>query len=287
MENVMAGKNRLMKLSGLFIIFTLALLSAPDRVRAGVLEGTIKIGGTGSAIGAIKELAGAFRKKNPRVNIVIVPRLGTSGGIKAVTDGVIDIGLSTRPLKEDERRQGLKDVEYARTPFMFVTQRKPTGVNFTLDYIAKIYAGEVRAWPDGSVIRLVLRPENDADTALLKNMSPEMNRAVQKAISREGMKIAFTDQDSADEVERTPGSIGTSALSQMITERRSFSPLPINGIAPDVKNTAVGRYPYYKTFHMITGGKSAPAAKHFIEFVESLEGREILIKTGNFLAPGH
>lgn len=263
------------------------IMSQSGWMEAAGQQATIKIGGTGGAMGAMKELAEAFHKKNPGVSIITVPRLGTTGGIKAVTDGAIDIGLSTRPLKDDERRQGLEDFEYACTPFMFVTQRRIEGVHFTLDYIANIYGGEIRTWPDGSVVRLVLRPVNDADTIFLKSLSPEMDRAVRKALAREGMIMALTDQDSAEAVEKTPGAIGTSTLSQMITERRSFIPLPIKGIAPDVKNTASGRYPYYKTFYTITGRKSGHVVRRFIEYVKSPEGRAILVKTGNFIAEGH
>ncbi len=284
---MMSEKKCLMKLSIILIIFTLTLSAAPVRSLGGALEGTIKIGGTGSAIGAMKELAMAFRVKNPGANIVIVPRLGTTGGINAVADRAIDIGLSTRPLKADEHMKGLEDFEYARTPFMLVTHRRTEGVNFTNQYIAKIYGGEIRTWPDGSVIRLILRPETDADTTLLRKISPEMERASRKALAREGMNLALTDQDSAEAVEKVPGAIGTSALSQMITEKRSFSPVPINGIAPDIKNATSGRYPYYKTFYMISSRKPAPVAKNFIEFVKSHEGREILVKTGHFFAPGH
>ena len=183
---------------------------------------TIKIGGTGGAMGAMNELARAFRKKHPGMDIIFVPNLGTSGGITAVTAGAIDIGLSGRPLNRSELASGLREVEYARSPFVFVTAHTATGMNLTLDQIARIYRGEVKKWPDGIPIRLILRPEGDADTIMLKSISPDLREAVGKAQSREGMTMALTDKDSADAIEKIKGAFGTSTLTQIISEKRAL-----------------------------------------------------------------
>jgi phosphate transport system substrate-binding protein len=242
---------------------------------------TIKIGGTGGAMGAMNELAKAFHKKHPGLDIIFVPNLGTSGGITAVTAGAIDIALAGRPLNPSELASGLKKVEYARSPFVFATAHTVTGMNLTLDQIARIYRGEMKKWPDGIPIRLILRPGGDADTMMLKGMSPELREAVEKAQAKEGMTTALTDKDSADAIEKIKGAFGTSTLTQIISEKRALIPLPLNGVTPDVNTIADGRYPYFRTFYMVTGPKSQAAAQGLIEFARSQEGRAILTKTGN------
>jgi len=249
-------------------------------------NGSLIIGGTGTALGGFKALAEAYQKINPNLRIDVLPSLGSSGGIKAAIECVIDIGISSRPLKEDELRKGADAVEYAITPFVFVTARKIEGINLTLHDIAGIYAGEIKKWPDGSHIRLILRPESDSDTLILRNMSAGMDKAVQKALSQEGMIIEPTDQESAGAVERISGSLGTTTLSLIISEKRQLHMLPLNGVTPSVQTLADGTYPYYKEYFLVTGPKAAPAAKKFIEFIKSGEGHAILNKLGYILTPG-
>lgn len=262
-------------------LVVLCLLLSSIYLYAADLKGTIKIGGTGSALESFKKLEEAFNKIHPDVNIVILPSLGSGGGINAVNEGALDIGLSSRPLKDTEQQQGTAAVEYARTPFVFVTAQKTGGLNYTLQDIARLFSGETKKWPDGTAIRLVLRPESEMNTVLQKGMSPEMDKAVTKALSQEGMMVAFTDQDSADSVENVRGAIGTSTLAQIISEKRALNTITLNGVVPDIKNLTNGSYKYYKTLYVVTGQKSGPASREFIEFINSREGKAILAKTGH------
>ncbi|MBI5196547.1 MAG: substrate-binding domain-containing protein [Nitrospirae bacterium] len=168
----------------IFALIMLGLTLSGGYLYAEDYKGIIKIGGTGSALGPMNEMAHAFQKKHPDVNIIIVPSLGSGGGIKAVTEGAIDIGLSGRPLKTDEAKEGITAFECARTPFVFVTAHKTKGINFTLQDFAKIYAGEIKNWPDGTPIHVVLRPEGDMDSILLKGMSPEMDKTLKKVLAQ-------------------------------------------------------------------------------------------------------
>jgi phosphate transport system substrate-binding protein len=249
-------------------------------------NGSLIIGGTGTALGGFKALGEAYQKINPDLRIDVLPSLGSSGGIKAAVDCVIDIAVSSRALNEDELRKGADAVEYARTPFVFVTARKFEGINLTLHDIADIYAGEIKKWPDGSPIRLILRPESDSDTLILKNMSPGMDKAVQKALLQEGMIIEPTDQESAGAVERISGAIGTTTLSLILSEKRQLHMLPLNGVTPGIQTLADGTYPYYKEFFLVTGPRAAPAAKKFIEFIKSGEGHAVLNKLGYIFPSG-
>ena len=57
-------------------------------------------------------------------------------------------------------------------------------------------------------MRVILRPELEIDLHLVRGLSPEMDQAVQKAQSREGMIVAVNDQDNAEALERISGAIG-------------------------------------------------------------------------------
>ncbi|GAB4388632.1 MAG: phosphate ABC transporter substrate-binding protein [Thermodesulfovibrionales bacterium] len=265
----------------LFALLAAALLAAPSVAPAGELAGTVRIGGTGSALRAVAEVARAFERENPGAAVIVVPNLGSAGGVKAVLEGAIDLGLSGRPLNEAEARAGLTAREYARTPFVFAVSRETRGMGLTLRDLARIYGGELTAWPDGVPIRLVLRPREDSDTAFLRGLSPAMEAAVKAAHSRKGMLMAVTDQESASLTEKVKGALGTTTLALIISENRALHPLPVGGAEPSVEALADGSYPYYKTLFLITGREMTPAARAFYDFVFSAQGRAILERNGH------
>lgn len=264
----------------LFIILSLIFHSPA------IAEEILKIGGVGSALGTMRLLSEAFEKSHPGIKVSELPSLGSTGGIKAVLSGAIDIALSGRPLKDDERQQGATETEFAKSPFVFVTNKKNPVSGLSTKELIEIYEGKRQTWPDGTRIRLVLRPASDVDTGIIQKISPEMNHAVNNALSRHGMIIAITNQESNAAVEKTPGSLGVSTLTQVISENSSLKILSFNGLAPSVKNLTQGSYPLVKRFFIVTKLKPSALVQKFIDFVRSPVGRKILEQTGNTVITG-
>ena len=243
----------------------------------------IRIGGTGAALGTMQLLAEAYAKNHPNSRIAVLPSLGSGGGIKAVLSGVLQIGLSARPLTENEVKAGAVGVEYGRTPLVFATSATTKIGDLTTQNLVDIYFGKAEQWPDGAKIRLVLRPIGDSDSELIKNLSPTMRDATHAAEQRRGMSFAITDQDAATNIEKTPGALGPSTLALILSENRQLKALTLNGIAPSAKSIADGTYPLFKQLLLVTGPKTLPAARDFVTFVRSAAGREILLQTGHWV----
>lgn len=257
-------------------LFALTARAQPAALRAG---------GTGSAIGTMRMVADALGRSRGAGDVLsLVPNLGTSGALKALQAGAIDLAFVARPLKPEEKATGLTSLEYGRSPFVIVTNRADLK-SLTRARLAELVSGRAPAWPDGQPVRLVLRPRSDGDSALLAAMSPDVARALEAAQARPGMVVAATDQDAADEAERLPGSLGTSTLSLTLSEHRRLALVAIEGVAPSVKTLADGTYPYQKSFFLVTRGAPSGLAKQFVEFVRSREGRAILEANGHVAAP--
>jgi phosphate transport system substrate-binding protein len=246
--------------------------------RSAVAE-TIRISGTGGAIGTMRILGEAFRKTNPDIRVVLFPGMDSNGSIKAVQAGRLDIGLCGRPLNGEELALGVREVKYARTPFVFGVNRAVKITGLTLDGVAEIYAGK-RDWEKGKRIRLVLRPREESDIALLKGMSPAMNTTVDVALRRKGMIVAMTDQDAADAIEEIPGAFGATTLSLVLSEKRVIRVLSLNGVVPSVRAMSDRSYPYAKTFFMVTRKTPLDPVRRFVEFVRSPAGAAILSRNG-------
>lgn len=258
-----------------------ALAGAPHAARA--LDAALRAGGTGSALGAMALLGRAFERAG-EARLELVPNLGSSGALKALSAGAIDVAFVSRPLSPGELAAGLQAREYGRTPFVLVTSRvEPAGLS--RERIADMLAGRVAAWPDGRPVRFVLRPDSDVDTALLASMSPAIARALEAARTRPGMNIAATDQDAADAAERIPGAIATCTLALVVSEGRRLHPMPIDGVAPSTRTLADGAYPYQKRMYAVVGASPSAAARRFVEFLGTREARAILESHGHALPP--
>ncbi|MEW5943268.1 MAG: substrate-binding domain-containing protein [Pseudomonadota bacterium] len=261
-------------------VLALATLSFSATTPAGADGETIRISGSGAALATMQALGQEFKKSKPEVKITILPNLGSGGSIKAVLAGTLDIGISARPLKPEERAKGGVAMLYARTPLVFATAQNNQASGLTAHQLADIYAGRTTAWPDGSPIRLVLRPSEDSDTTAMMKMSAEMQAAVTAAASRKGLNIAMTDQEAADLLEKLPGALGSTTLALIISEKRGLKPLPINGMAPAANSGINKKYPYYKEYSLVTTANPSPLAAQFIAFIRSVAGRAILINNG-------
>ncbi len=241
----------------------------------------VRIGGTGSGLETMNILAKSFQSKNPNFQFEVVPSLGSSGGIRAVSSRFIQIAVSNRLPKPAEAMAGMQSIEYAKTPFVFVTSK--SGVNnLKLTEIADIYAGRQIKWSDGSPVRLVLRDLGDSDNTVLAAMSPEMKEAMLMAHKRKGMRIALSDQESIDAIDELSGSIGASTLALVHAEKRRAKVLSVNGVEPTIANLKNGRYPYSKDLYLIyLETNISVEVKRFLLFIRSAEGQRLMTQVGN------
>jgi phosphate transport system substrate-binding protein len=267
----------------LFTVVMVTLLAGGAHSATAPAETIIKVGGTGSALGTMSQLAREYEKSHPGISIRVLPSLGSTAGIKAVSGGGIDLGLASRPLTESERQLGVVAVEFARSPFVFITNRKVNKKDISLRELESFYSNPEAKWPDGSRIRLVLRPEKDIDTKLLRDLSPAMDNAVKAAHARPGMIMAVTDQESTDALVRTPGALGCATLGEIISENRPVNILSFNGVKPGVDTVAAGSYPLVKSLYLLTTAQTPGAARQFAEFVLSPAASKILTKSGNMV----
>lgn len=253
--------------------FILAAMLAIGASHSAAAE-TVRAGGTGAATEMLKRLGAAFAASD-EVKIEVVPSLGTSGALRAVADGALDIAVAGRSLRPEETAQGLREVFVVRSPFGLATSR-PNPDGMKASEIAKTFASPGARWTDGTPIRLILRPKSDSDTPLLASLFPGMGKAIDEARRRPDVPTGATDQDNADLAESIPGSLAGAALTQVALEKRNLRFVSIDGVPPTVENLERGTYPYAKVMRLVTSAARSPAAARFIAFLASAEGKRLL-----------
>ncbi|TNJ39341.1 PstS family phosphate ABC transporter substrate-binding protein [Phaeobacter sp. B1627] len=236
---------------------------------------TLRIGGTGVALGSIAVLVDAFEAQHPGSKIEVLPSLGSGGGIKAVIAQAIDLGLSSRPLKDKEIQGGATARSYAQTSMVFATSAGNEASIITPQDIVEIYSGVANQWPDGSPIRLVMRPPSEGDIQIIRGLSPEIDMAVDVAFERSESFVAMTDQENAETLERLEGSFGLMAIGQIKAEGRQLKALTL--VTPQAEGATSGPDDaFLKTLYLVSSEAASPLAVEFQNFIFSDEAQTIL-----------
>jgi phosphate transport system substrate-binding protein len=242
---------------------------------------TIRVGGVGAATALLPHVFAAF-DPSEKFKLEVIPGLGTTGGLNALAENVLDMAVSGRALKPDELARGLTQRVAIRTPFVLVTSHsRPNDLKGS--EIAGIFKNAKATWGDGSPVRIILRPKSDSDTAVLGAIFPDMANAIEQARLRQDLPLAATDQDNADLAERIPGSLTGSTLTQVKMEQRRLRLVRIDGVEPSLENLERGIYPFAKTLHFVLPAKNNPVVERFVEFLLTPAGQAALKASGNLL----
>lgn len=258
-----------------------AALGGPGPALAAAEPGTaFRIGVAGAAAGTVNSALAVFAQRGRSVPARVVSHLGSVGSLRAVEQGALDLALISRPLLVDERMRGLQAWEYGRTPFALATG--VAGVTgLTRTRLAEMIEDPRASWPDGTPVRLVLRPKSDGDYVLLASMGPLVELALERANARAGMVIAITDQEALDAVVRLRGGLGAFSLALLRSGAQTLVPLALDGVAPSVANVENASYRIVNRMHVVTLGEPKGVALDLIKFFQSPDGLGLLAQLGH------
>jgi phosphate transport system substrate-binding protein len=238
---------------------------------------TLRLGGTGSATEMLRQVGAEFTAASG-VKIEVAFNLGSTGAIRALADGVLDMAVPARPLNADESAKGLRQVAVLRMAYVLATSHpKPNGLQAAA--LPRIFAAEKATWADGTTIRIILRPRSETDTALLGELFPGMGEAIEAARRRAEVPTAATDQDNVDLAERTPGSLAGTTVTQLTTEHSNLRVVALDGVEPTLANFESGAYRLAKKLYFIVPRNSTAEAQRFVDFLRSPQGVKALRET--------
>lgn len=193
-----------------------------------------------------------------------------------VASGKLDVALSGRPLKPEEKAQVGLVFHYAKTPLVIAGHGGARKAGFTRSEIADLYAGRLTRWDDGSAMRLIMRSPYESDTLQLRKLSAAVDEAVGLGLARAGMAYAENDLDAVELLTRTSGSVGTTTLGLLKMTKHSLQIYPLDGVYPTMQSLAEGRYPLSKSIFVVAGRQPSESARRFIEFLRTPQARDVL-----------
>src|SRR5271157_4053228 len=148
----------------LILFASLALAPVANAGETKSFDGTIRIGGSTTLLPVIADCTSQFMEKYetwdkvdpsfPKSRILIYVTGGGSGfGIKAAMDGTVNIGMSSRDLKDAEKAQLGQHKEFlvSKDCLAFAVNKKnPLSKidSLTREEVARIFSGEAKTFKD-------------------------------------------------------------------------------------------------------------------------------------------
>lgn len=117
---------------------------ASDAVKEG---GKITIGGSSSVTPLMEKLAEAYKKINPKVEVMVQQSDSTTGVTSAI-DGSVDIGMASRDLKDTETDQGVKATVIAKDGIAVIVHKDSKQEELTLEQVKDIFTGKITKWSE-------------------------------------------------------------------------------------------------------------------------------------------
>lgn len=91
-----------------------------------------------------------------------------------------------------------------------VVNKENTTQNFTSSHLARIFKGEVKKWPDGKDVVLVLHSSSPGELGTLEHLTKMPGAEVKAMLAshRDSIRTVNSDADVIDAVASIPGAIG-------------------------------------------------------------------------------
>lgn len=111
------------------------------------LSGKVTLAGSTSVSPLMDELAAAYKELNPDV-VIEIQQSGSGAGIQSALEGVCDIGMSSRELKDSEKEAGLTPTVMALDGIAVIVNKDNRIGTLSSEQIQSIYIGETTSWAD-------------------------------------------------------------------------------------------------------------------------------------------
>ena len=110
-------------------------------------EGKVVVAGSSSVTPVMEKLKEAYAEVNPNAEIEIQQSDSTTGMTSAI-DGICDIGMASRELKDEELEAGLTSITIANDGIAIIVNNDNPVDDLSVDQVKSIYVGETTTWGD-------------------------------------------------------------------------------------------------------------------------------------------
>lgn len=248
----------------------------------------IKINGSSTVNPVVSEAAEHFREKGWK--IYVDTQGGSSGGISYLAEGLCDIGMSSRPVSENDKKKFPKasfvshSIGYDGVALVVSRSLYNKGVkSLTKEQIKLIYEGKIKNWnkvggPKQKIVFFNKEPGRGTWEVFAKYVYGKAKYAPKVFHPEVG-----ANQEARSKVASNPGGITQLSASWAWNNDKVMAiSLSVGEISVGAsrENIESGKYPMRRPLLLITNGKATNQSNEFIKYLLSPQGQKLVKKHG-------
>ncbi len=249
---------------------------ATEEAPAADLSGTISLAGSTSMEKLCEAMSESFMEAYPEVTVT-VEYTGSGAGLESLASGSVDIGNSSRHLKDEEVAGGAVENVVAIDGIAVIVDPANSVSDIPADKLAAIYKGEITNWSE-------LGGNDEAIVVIGRESGSGTRDAFEELLEvKDACKYA-QELDSTGgvkaKVAATPGAIGYVSL-DVVDE--SIKAVSIDSVEPTEANIIAGDYLLSRPFVMATNGEISAQndlVKGWFDYISSDAGKDVIKSVG-------
>lgn len=248
---------------------------------------TLRVSGSTTVNPVAAAAADVLRKKG--LKITVDDQGGSGGGITQLSQGQVEIAMSSKPVADADRAAAPK-VDFVSTQIGadavgIVVRREifDGGVkSLAKVQVRAIFEGRVKSWkevggPDVEVFVYDKEPGRGTREVIDKYLYGK-DKAPPPPQSNT-FAIVGGNEEGRAKVLSTPGGV-TPLSTSFITGFPKLAAVAVDGVEPTPAHVVDQTYPMFRPLFLVTNGPPTGAARTFIDYVVGPDGQELVHKSG-------
>ena len=239
------------------------------------VSGTVATGGSTSMESVIAALQEAFLELQPDVTVTYDPT-GSGAGITGATDKTLDIGLSSRAVKDEEAEAGVTGTTVALDGIAIIVNNNNAVADLSLEQIAGIAKGGITNWSevggaDAPIVLVGREAGSGTRDGFESIVGVEDECVYSQELTATGAVIAA--------VASNENAIGYASLSALDDTAKAVT---VDGVACSEETILDGTYKIQRPFVFVTNNSVEPseAVQAFIDFATSEDAADLIRVAG-------
>ena len=241
---------------------------------AAALSGNVAAGGSTSMKNVIAALTEGFAEVEPGVTVSYDPT-GSGAGITGATDKTLDIGLSSRALKDDEKAD-VDGTTIALDGIAIIVNNASKVEDLTVDQLKQMFTGEITNWSevggdDGEIVLIGREAGSGTRDGFESIVEVKDSCKYAQELTATGAVISA--------VEANPLAIGYASLSAV---GDTVKMVTVGGVECSEETVKDGSYEVQRPFVFVTNKSVALSeqAQAFFDFATSADAADLIRTAG-------
>ena len=241
---------------------------------AGTLSGNVATGGSTSMKNVIAALTEGFAEVEPGVTVSYDPT-GSGAGITGATDKTLDIGLSSRALK-DEEKNDVDGTVIALDGIAIIVNKASKVEDLTVDQLKQMFTGEITNWSevggdDGEIVLIGREAGSGTRDGFESIVDVKDSCKYAQELTATGAVISA--------VEANPLAIGYASLSAV---GDTVKMVTVGGVECSEETVKDGSYEVQRPFVFVTNKSVtlSEQAQAFFDFATSTDAADLIRTAG-------